>query len=410
MSVSIWQRRERPTEHEATLCIIGGGIAGITALRLADLAGIETVLLERHTTGSGASTRNAGYIMRGADDNYAAACDNHGREIARALWALSERTRDVLRALGAIKPRTAEPCPSCLIASSDQEAADLHRSMTLLQEDGFRTLPLETKTRPEDPLLLAHPEAVGLINPADLVCHPARLLEALAEPVTSRIIEQEEVFAIEQEAAWEATVYSTSRVVHARAVLVCTNAYTDALFPEIHIPIRPNRAQMLTLDTSALNGKLTMAYYLDRGGDYMRQLNADTIAIGGQRRLHGVNEQTASSDVSEDVQQSLEHRAAELLGVRLPVAARWAGTMGFTPDHLPLAGPVNPVFPCVHLLAGFTGHGMSLAPAAAEIALAGIAQSLDVGVPGPPQGLEAFSQTDVIAARLRPSRFSPVSS
>jgi len=52
----------------------------------------------------------------------------------------------------------------------------------------------------------------------------------------------------------------------------------------------------------------------------------------------------------------------------LPITARWAGTMGFSPDGLPLIGPVggasSPWF-----CGGFTGHGMSMGYQAAHEAV-----------------------------------------
>jgi glycine/D-amino acid oxidase-like deaminating enzyme len=52
----------------------------------------------------------------------------------------------------------------------------------------------------------------------------------------------------------------------------------------------------------------------------------------------------------------------------LPITARWAGTMGFSPDGLPLIGPAggasSPWF-----CGGFTGHGMSMGYQAAHEAV-----------------------------------------
>jgi glycine/D-amino acid oxidase-like deaminating enzyme len=419
MTVSHWQRSRTPQRINADLCIVGGGIAGIAALRLAVLAGIDARLIERHTLGHGASTRNAGYLMRGADDNYAAACDARGRDAARTLWHLSERTSLVLRALGALDETTAAPRPSCLIAADDAEAEQLTRSLAMLREDGFDAEPLTPSRHPDDPLLRAHPNSVGLVNPRDHVCDPKALLRRLAEPVLDRIAEHEEAFAIEPLRSDATTgmhlVRTGAADIECRAVLVCTNAYTRTLLQDGAPPIEPNRAQMLTLDASGLRGGLAFAYYLDRGGDYIRQLDRSTIAIGGQRRFHADEERTLDDAVSDHIQQRLETRAAELLGARLPIVHRWAGTMGFTPDHLPLVGPIappsdppsTPEAPNVHLLAGFTGHGMSLAPAAAEIALHHIARSLGCQNPPPPPGLEPFIGLAPAMTLLRPGRSEP---
>ena len=62
------------------------------------------------------------------------------------------------------------------------------------------------------------------------------------------------------------------------------------------------------------------------------------------------------------MQQGLESFAERVLGRRLPELHRWAGTMGFTPDHLPIAGPIDASdATSPWICAGFTGHGMSMA-------------------------------------------------
>jgi sarcosine oxidase subunit beta len=60
---------------------------------------------------------------------------------------------------------------------------------------------------------------------------------------------------------------------------------------------------------------------------------------------------------------------------RLPLARSWAGLEGFTPDGLPLIGPV-PGIEGLFVAAGFCGHGFALAPMVGDI-LARLALGLD---------------------------------
>jgi glycine/D-amino acid oxidase-like deaminating enzyme len=48
------------------------------------------------------------------------------------------------------------------------------------------------------------------------------------------------------------------------------------------------------------------------------------------------------------------------LGADVPITNRWAGTMGFTADGLPIVGPVEGM-PHVYACAGYNGHGMGFA-------------------------------------------------
>jgi glycine/D-amino acid oxidase-like deaminating enzyme len=66
------------------------------------------------------------------------------------------------------------------------------------------------------------------------------------------------------------------------------------------------------------------------------------------------------------------------LGVEEPVTHRWAGTMGFTDDELPLVGAV-PGLPGVYVCGGYTGHGWAFAFQVAKL----LAEHLRGGPPPP---------------------------
>ena len=51
---------------------------------------------------------------------------------------------------------------------------------------------------------------------------------------------------------------------------------------------------------------------------------------------------------------------------RLPLARGWAGVEAFTPDELPLLGPVGGI-DGLFVAAGFSGHGFALSPALGDV-------------------------------------------
>ncbi len=394
MSVSHWKKAAatgRGDERYADLCIIGAGIAGLSLARLAAHAGLDVVVLERRQLGSGASGRNAGYLMRGAAANYHAAAAEWGREPAKALWRLSERSPVLLERLDALKNADAIPCPSCLLPDDVEEAAALERSLALLREDGFDVERLRDDVQ-DDAVTRGMSLRGGLVNPHDMVCDPLRVLRNLAASIENRLLERAEAYDVEPTPRG-LTVHAlrddAALRVHAAAVAMCTNAAADAAAPELIGALTPNRAQMLTIDVSDgwLDGlPLKRAYYVNRGSDYIRQFDPHTIGIGGRRTTDAAAERTLSDNVTPTVQHALEHAAAELLGVEQHlvarnVRARWAGAMAFTPTGLPILDRVgfglasaDELDRRVRFLGGFTGHGMSLAPALAELALRRIAQ------------------------------------
>src|SRR5215212_11628409 len=69
--------------------VVGGGYTGIAAARRLALQGARTVLLEAHTLGWGASTRNGGIAHPGFKWGPQTLAKRHGRELAHALYAES---------------------------------------------------------------------------------------------------------------------------------------------------------------------------------------------------------------------------------------------------------------------------------------------------------------------------------
>ncbi|MDC1172831.1 FAD-binding oxidoreductase, partial [Alphaproteobacteria bacterium] len=73
----------------ADVCVIGGGLTGVsTALNLAE-KGFSVILLEAHQIGSGASGRNGGQIVHGFSCDMDVISKTLGRQRAIMLWDLA---------------------------------------------------------------------------------------------------------------------------------------------------------------------------------------------------------------------------------------------------------------------------------------------------------------------------------
>ncbi|MFI4853721.1 MAG: NAD(P)/FAD-dependent oxidoreductase [Phycisphaerales bacterium JB065] len=363
MSNSLWHTRAIPLPAETDCVVVGAGIAGISAALALESQNLSTLVLDQRYPGWGASGRNAGFLMRGAADNYAAAVRDLGRQPAKALWTLTENNLARLRALGIDRIPDYRPQPSCLVAFDDTEAAELEQSATLLAEDGFAVETRNPSDHARDALWTHAPPLLGLVNPDDAVCDPVELLAWLRAMLQRQPLTETTVLQIHH-ADGAFAVRTTRGDIRCQHVLLCANAYTRNLLPNLATTIAPNRGQMLALDASELPApeRLEFAYYANHGSEYFRQLDERTIIVGGWRKHFASDERTDDNRPSAPVQQGLEDFAARVLGRRLPVVHRWAGTMAFTPDGLPLAGPlVASDAPSPWICAGFTGHGMSMA-------------------------------------------------
>ncbi len=374
MASSYWHRADHPDTLTVDLAIIGAGIAGISAAMEAEARGMHAVIIERHTPAWGASGRNAGYLMRGMAESYALASDTLGRERARAVWKWSEDNLSALRAAGAGSLPRFEERPSCLVALDAEEADLLRRSADLMREDGF-AIELLDEAGPGDAFWRSARPVLGLLNPGDATCHPVELVRFLRSRLASTTI-LTETDAHDLAPAGEGVVIgTTTTLVRARHALVCTNAWTASLLPALRDTIVPKRGQMLAA-TPAEPTPLAFAYYLNHGNEYIRTAPNGDLLMGGCRRFEPESEAGDHPGTHPLVQAQLERTLAELVTPRFTVSARWSGTMAFAPGGLPLVGPVPDArfdASTLHLCAGFTGHGMSLAHLAARHAVAIVA-------------------------------------
>lgn len=376
--------------------MIGAGICGVSAALALQSRSENFIVLERHTLASGASSRNAGFLMRGAACHYAEAIDLYGRDRARDLWRFTEGNLEGLRAEGCESLASYRRVPSILLALkpgssgkvwepdvtySAANCAGLERSLLLMREDGLEVgwLAPSDAAVPKDSAWAFGQIACALVNPSDasinsyqLMRHLASKLKvhpSLASKFTSPIVENQEVFSMEADGA-KAIVRTPDFTISCEHVLVCTNAYTSLLLPGFNEIVKPRRGQMLGL---APNGRtLAASYYANDGSEYFRQAADGTIVVGGCRTYFAEEEVGFEDRTTAHVQNALESFARAMLGYRqdepLPITSRWAGTMGFSPDGLPLIGPIAPASP-IWFCGGFTGHGMSMGYKAAHEAV-----------------------------------------
>jgi len=357
---------------ECDVCVVGGGICGLSAALELERRGKRVVLVEAGEIGAGASGRNAGYLIRGAADNYAQACRAYGRERAAQLWRWTEGNLKALKAEGLESLPGFEYRPSCLIALGDEEEEHLRESAELLQEDGFDAELLGAGDGPDDSLWRTGRVRAGLVNPGDAVCSPIALVRMLRSKLGStRVITGQEAHSIGGDD--ERVVVACSDVsVRCDRVWVALNAYAPSLVPSLKGIVSARRGQMLAARPVGGDASLDMAYYANHGSEYFRSGPDGSIVFGGARTYFAEREVGCSTEITDEVQDRLEGFMRELVTDRYEVIARWAGTMGFSVDGLPLVGAVavegvedGRVWFC----GGFTGHGMSMAFTTARAAV-----------------------------------------
>jgi glycine/D-amino acid oxidase-like deaminating enzyme len=323
--------------EKADVLVVGGGITGVSLLHHLTGRGLSAVLVERDRLASGASGRNAGFLLAGVAENYAAAVRTYGRSQTRDVWALTVENHDRQIEAAAGQEVGHRRGGTLILASEPAEAIELEESAQLLVEDGFE----------------ARWDGKALFNPRDGEVNPALLVGALARQAPAGSIrEGVEVTAVES----GGTVHAGASSCMAGAVVFATNAYTPLVLPQI--PIQPTRAQMLA--TAPLHERVCeLPTYSHHGYRYWRQLASGEVLMGGWRDRSMETEVTSVAEPTPGIQAHLD-AAVRDLGASVEVTHRWAGTMGFTESGLPIVGPVEGM-KNVYVCAGFNGHGMGFA-------------------------------------------------
>jgi gamma-glutamylputrescine oxidase len=304
--------------------------------------------VERTRLAFGASGRNAGFLLEGTAANYAEAIRLHGPGLAGEVWAYTaENHRRLAEALAGragyrrVGSRT--------LAASPAEERQLAEAAELMNAGGW---PVQWS-------------GGAIVNPRDGELDPAAAVGALAADCPpGTIFEETAVTDLEQ------------LPIAADEVVLATNAFTGQLLAGI--PIAPVRAQMLA--TAPFPTRVAdHPTYSDRGYRYWRQLPGGEVLAGGYRDRAVEEEVGYGLETTALIQGHLDRHLAEL-GVGARVTHRWSGTMGFTPDSLPLVGRIRPG---LSVCAGYTGHGMAFAHLCARH----LADHL-AGGPPPPKWLD----------------------
>ena len=285
-------------------------------------------MLEAEHLAHGASGRNAGFLLAGTSENYASAVARHGSEVARDAWDFTlENHRRLVEALASRVPY--RRAGSITLAASPEEARQLEDSADLLRDDG----------------IAASFEEGALLKPQDGELDPTAAVAALAADCPpGSIFEGVALTSLDDPP------------LRAERIVLCTNGYTSRLLPSA--PIEPKRAQMLATapDPRRVVERPT---YSDFGFRYWRQLPSGEVLCGGWRNLAPEEEVGFEQAPTPRIQAAIE-AGVRALDSAAPVTHRWSGTMGFTPDGLPLVGEIASR-PGVYLCAGYTGHGMAFA-------------------------------------------------
>ncbi|MEO8561637.1 MAG: FAD-binding oxidoreductase [bacterium] len=338
------------------VCVVGLGGSGLTCIIELRRLGLTVIGLDAGSIGAGAAGRNGGFLLAGLAAFHHDAVVRYGRERAASLYRL---TLVEIDRIAALTPELVDRTGSLRIADSPEERADCRHQLQTMQADG---LPAEWYDGPE---------GVGILVTGDGIFNPLARCRALASLATSRgavLHEQSRVIGIDASG-----VHTNDGWVHCRSIVVAVDGRLERLLPELSGRVRTARLQMLAT-APAPEVNFPRPVYARWGYDYWQQRPDRTIALGGARDVGGETEWTDDVVPTEPVQRALEVKLRDRLGVRAPVTHRWAASVGYTADGLPIAERVRAN---VWAIGGYCGTGNVIGALLGRAAARAIARSDD---------------------------------
>jgi gamma-glutamylputrescine oxidase len=341
---------------DVDVCVIGGGLAGLTTAREVARGGWSVVLVEAGRLAANASGRNTGFVLPGFGADADKLIARVGFERTKDLWALAQAGLDYVRnAIRADGTTGVDPTDGWLHVSKKDNTDEFLNYVGLLGELGCE---IEGWAKERVRSVLRSERYFNAINHLRaLTVHPvnyALALAAAAERDGARIFEDTPALSIDPTGVRKRIVTPAARI-RASHVVLAGNVQLGPLMPRLAATLVPVTTYVIT--TAPLGDRLTQAVGY-RGGISDTDLADNHYRVVGGDRLMLSGRSTAwVRDVRHYVRAlrgDIKKTYPQLGDVAVDYA--WAGTLGITVHRMPQLGELGPG---VWLASGFGGHGLN---------------------------------------------------
>ncbi|WP_129775560.1 NAD(P)/FAD-dependent oxidoreductase [Peristeroidobacter soli] len=364
----------------ADVCVIGGGIAGCsTALDLAE-RGYKVVLLEGQRIGWGASGRSGGQAISGYASGQSKLVQQVGIENAKRMWDIS------LEGLQLIRDRVAKYNIDCdlhwgqmhVAIKPRQRDALLHEKREAEEMYGYRQLEFLERAQVESKLETQR-YCAGLYDSGGGHLHPLNYTLGLAAAASAAGVAIHERSLVTNISYDQPAVVSTANGrVKAKFVVLCCNAYLNALVPALRSRIMPVGTYIVATESL---GEARMQRLMRENIavtdinfvlDYFRRSADARLLFGGRVSYSGLDPFNTATATRKRMLKVFP----QLADVRVEYA--WGGYVDITLSRAPDFGRLAPH---IYYLQGFSGHGIALTGIAGRLAadaIAGQAERFDL--------------------------------
>ncbi len=360
---------------EAQVCVVGGGLAGLsTALGLAE-RGVETVLVEARRVGWGASGRNGGFVSPGFSLSNRQIVKDLGRQQAREIYDLSREAADLIR-----RRIIHLEIPGVPVVDGRMKVLRYHAPGELEADRDFmaEVFGVESEVWPRERLraaLLSERYHHGLFNAGGFHFHPLNYalgIAAAAERAGVRIHEDSPAVWLDLERP-EKQVQTASGRVRAKEVVIACGGYIDGLQPLLSGATLPVATYVVTTEPlgERVQDAIRVPYAISDtrlAGNYFRVVEGGRILWGGDITAWTREPRQLARQMIEDLVSVFP----QLAGVQAEDA--WMGLMGYPVHKMPQLGQHAPgVWHCM----GYGGHGMAATTMGGELIASAIAEGDD---------------------------------
>jgi gamma-glutamylputrescine oxidase len=371
------------SDVDADVCIVGGGLAGLSAAIDLRKRGFTVAVLEAKRMGWGASGRNGGQVIAGLACDIGVIEKQLGADAAKRVWDMT------IEAIDLIHERRRDYKIHCdwqagymSGAVNAKKARELRESVEFMRSRyGYEQTYIDSKdvrSWIDSPrfVALAHDAASGHLHPLKYTLGMARA--AVAEGAD--VFENTAANAISKSKNGY-LVHTREGAVRCKFVLLAGNVYLDSLAPQISSRIMPVGTYIVASEPMARNRALalipTRSAICDTNFvlDYFR-LSADERMIFGGRVSYST---VTPINIAPSMRERMIAVFPQLDDLKIEHA--WGGFVDITMNRAPDFGRLPAIGNDVYYLQGFSGHGLALTGIAGRIAaqaIAGNAERFDL--------------------------------
>jgi gamma-glutamylputrescine oxidase len=360
---------------DVDVCVIGGGLAGLTTAREVARRGWSVVLLEAQRLAWNASGRNDGFVLPGFHEHIGEIIARVGLDHAKSLWKLSEMGVEYIReTLAETAMPGVAPAAGWLVVSKTDQNDDLLALARLLREQ----FAADVESWPVEQVRAALKSASyfhAVHYPRAFSIHPLNYalgLAAAAEQAGAKIFEQTPAVSIDP-AGVRKRVTTPSARVRAGHVVLAGNTHLRGLMPKLAQTLLPISTYVIT--TAPLGDRIkeavtTTAAVSDgaRADNHYRVIGGDRLLWSGRVTTWNGNARRFAGALRADIA-----RVYPQLG-EVEVEYAWSGTIGRSVHRMPQIGELARG---LWVASGFGGHGLNTTAMAGSIIARAITEADD---------------------------------